>query len=452
MPQRAQWRLESLLDSSAPLCLALALVILSLTGVGNVKTASLAGLILCGAGLTRETARTDLWVLVPLMVYDLAALASSWAAYGNIVDGYGAMHGLFPVLYLLASCLDGREQRLLRSCCLLWAGAAAVAGIGRFAFQVIVQGWAIRMSGLLGNPNAMGIFLVMGWFLLMHCDEEDRRPGLLRLEPVLLMALALTLSMGSFAAMAAGIVVLLLERKQSASWRETVRFICPVLARAVLGVGTGLLTYLAAARTGVPWLCLLPLAYGGAAAAGWGSFRRWLNARPPMALLIASAGFLVAAAAVAVRPSAAATFSERLEMMASGLRYLPAEPLWGVGPLRWRLLDLNDGGKYFNTWHIHNIPLHVGVEMGWIAMAAIVLAGLRGLGRKQSPPLRAGTAAFLFHNLMDTSFFYLGIMALALTAESQPEAGGRTLGGRAVKAIFALFGLLFLYSLYFGFR
>ena len=71
------------------------------------------------------------------------------------------------------------------------------------------------------------------------------------------LALALTLSMGSFAAMAAGIVVLLLERKQSASWRETVRFICPVLARAVLGVGTGLLTYLAAARTGVPWLCLL---------------------------------------------------------------------------------------------------------------------------------------------------------------------------------------------------
>ena len=162
-------------------------------------------------------------------------------------------------------------------------------------------------------------------------------------------------------------------------------------------------------------------------------------------------GLLVAAAAVAVRPSAAATFSERLEMMASGLRYLPADPLRGVGPLRWRLLDLNDGGKYFNTWHIHNIPLHVGVEMGWIAMAAIVLAGLRGLRRKQSAPLRAGTAAFLFHNLMDTSFFYLGITALALTAGSQPESGGRTLGGRAVKAVFALFGLLFLYSLYFSF-
>ena len=248
MPQRAPWRLESLLDSSASLCLALALVILSLTGVGNVKTASLAGLILCGAGLTRGAARTDLWVLVPLTVYDLAAMASSWAAFGNIVDGYGAMHGLFPVLYLLASCLDGREQRLLRSCCLLWAGAAAAAGIGRFAFQVIVQGWAVRMSGLLGNPNAMGIFLVMSWFLLMHCDEEDRGPGLLRLEPLLLIALALTLSMGSFAAMAAGIAVLLLEKKQSASWRETVRFICPVLARAVLGMGTGLLVYLAARK------------------------------------------------------------------------------------------------------------------------------------------------------------------------------------------------------------
>ena len=454
MGQSAERKLEYLLDNYAPLCLALALTILSLTGVGDVGTASLVGLILCGVGLTRGAARADLGVLVPLVVYDLAALASSCAAYGNLVDGYGAMHALFPVLYLLAACLDDRELRLLRRCCVLWAGAAAAVGIGRFVFQAVVQGFAVRLSGPLGSPNAMGIFLAVGWFILMYGkeDRQDRTPGLLWLEPVLLTALALTLSMGSFAAMAAGVAVLLLEKKRETSWRETVRYICPILARAVLGMGTGLLVYLAAARTSVPWVCLLPLAYGGAAAACWGAYGRWLNARPRAALLIASMGVLVAAAATAVRPSAAATFSERLEMMASGLRYLPAKPLWGVGPLQWRLLDLNDGGKYFNTWHIHNIPLHIGVEMGWIAMTAIVLAGLRGLCRKKPALLRAGTAAFLLHNLMDTSFFYLGITALTLTAAGWPESGGRSLSGGAARVLFALFGVLFLYSLYFSLR
>ena len=90
--------------------------------------------------------------------------------------------------------------------------------------------------------------------------------------------------------------------------------------------------------------------------------------------------------------------------------------------------------------------------MGWIAMIMVIFTGMRALFKKKAPWLRAGTAAFLFHNMLDTSFFYLGITALALTAGSQPEAGGRTLGGRAVKTVFALFGLLFLYSLYFSFQ
>ena len=455
MARNAEERVERLLDASVPLCLALALVILSLTGVGNVRVASLAGLFLCGAGLTRDAARADWKLLLPLLVYDAAAMASAYGAYGNLVDGYGVLHALFPVLYLLTACLDARERRLLRDCCVLWAGAAAAAGIGRFVFQA-VQGGAGRLSSPLGNPNAMGIFLVVSWFVLLHCGEEEaeqsRAARLEWLEPLLLIALALTLSMGSFAAMAAGIAVLLLEKKRGASWRETFRYACRLLARASLGMGTGLLLYLAAARTGVPWLCLPLLAYGAAEAVCWRTFRRFLEAYPRTAAWLAAMGVLVAAAAVAVRPSAAATFAERLEMMASGLRYLTADPLLGVGPFQWRLLDLNDGGKYFNTWHIHNVPLHIGVEMGWLAMAMAVLAGLRALCRKKPPLLRAGTAAFLFHNLIDTSFFYLGITALAVTAAGGPESDGKPLGGGAVKLLFAVFACLFAYSLYYSLR
>lgn len=436
--------LDRLLGHYTAVCMVLALLILSLVGVGDLAVVSLAGLLLCLAGLTQRSARADLWILIPFLVYDLMCLASARAAYGEMTGGYGVTHGIFPVLSLLAACLEPGEQRLLKRLCALWTGGAAAAGMGIYAFQAVTRGRVGRMSGLLGNPNAMGIFLVLGWFATAGLEKEDRaRPFL---EPLLLMAAAMTLSMGSFVSMAAGILVLLAEKKRTASWRETRAYACRILAKASLGMGTGLLIYLSAARTRAPWTCLFLLAYGAAVMACWRDFERYLMVRPGMAALISALGVLVAAAAVLMRPSAAATFAERLEMMKSGLGYLTVNPLLGVGPFQWRLLDLNDGGKYFNTWHIHNVVLHVGVEMGWIAMAALVLIGFRALCRKKPPQERALTAAFLLHNLVDTSFFYLGITALALTAAGEP--GDRKLRGGAVKLLFALYAGLFAYGLY----
>ncbi len=431
--------LDSLLDHYAAVCIALALFILSLVGVGDMVTVSLLGLLLCMVGLTRRSARVDLWILVPLLVYDLFCLVSSYAAYGNIADGYGVTHAIFPLLCLLTACLDQGERRLLGRLCVLWVSVAAGAGIAGFVFQAVTQGRVGRMGGLLGNPNAMGIFLVLGWAIALDSGSF--------LEPLLLIGAAMTLSMGSFVAMAAGILVLLADKKRTASWGETVRYGCQLLAKASLGVGTGLLLYLSAARTRVPWVCLLLAAYAGAVLVLWKDLGRFLEAKPRMAALIAALGVLVALAAVLIRPSAVATFAERLEMMASGLHYLTADPLVGVGPFQWRLLDLHDGGKYFNTWHIHNVPLHVGVETGWIAMAALCLAGLRALDRRN--PLRAMTAAFLVHNLLDTSFFYLGVTALVLTAAGCAQEEGHTLGGGGTKVLFALLAGLFAYGLYY---
>lgn len=448
--------LENLIDHYAALCLALALVVLSLIGVGDVRMTGLLGFFVCAAGMAQKSARTDFWILIPFILYVLAAMASSYMAYGNIVDGYGAMHALFPVIYLLLSCLDGEGMYLLKRCCVFWAGGAAAAGILEFAVQAVTQGRVVRMAGLLGNANAMGIFLVLGWFVLMHCAEEGREQNrstrFLHLEPILLIALALTLSMGSFLAMAAGIGVLFIEKKRDLSWRETFQYACRLLARAAWGMGIGLLIYLGAARTDIPWICLPLLAYGIAVAACWIDYKRFLEVHFRISFVISALGILVAAAAAVLRPSAAATFSERLEMMGSGLSYLTKSPFFGVGPLQWRLLDLNDGGKYFNTWHIHNVPIHIGVEMGWIAMAMALLIGFRVLFKKKSPALRAGAAAFLLHNLIDTSFFYLGITALTLTAMGEPEADGREMDGAVVKIVFALFAGLFACSLYHAIR
>ena len=80
-------------------------------------------------------------------------------------------------------------------------------------------------------------------------------------------------------------------------------------------------------------------------------------------------------------------------------------------------------------------------------VAALCLAGLRALDRRK--PLRAMTAAFLVHNLLDTSFFYLGVTALVLTAAGCAQEEGHTLGGGGTKVLFALLAGLFAYGLYY---
>lgn len=483
---------DCLIDHYIAACIGLALIILTQIGVGDMRTVSMLGLLLCVVGIAQPAAQVDLKIFLPLVGYDLLVMASTIAAYGNIIDGYGTFHAVFPLLYLLTACLDKKEQRVLKQLCILWAGMVAAAGIGHFLYRALWQGSARRMDGLLGNPNAMGIFLVVGWCVLQgflperetgqrgqegrkeqkEQRRQEGRKGLSRgpkdpaegyfgdqkrhcgqhfffyIEPVLLVALTLTLSMGSFIAMAAGVCVLVIGKRRDARERAA----CQLLAKAVLGVGTGMLLYLAAARSGLPLSSLLVLVYGAVLVLNWPQFMRFLEVYPQMAAGLSALGIFVAAAAVFVRPSALATFTERLEMMQNGLHYLTRSPLLGIGPYKWRYLDLADGDKYFNTWHIHNVLLHAGVEFGWIAMGMLLLVGGRAFQKKTEPWAKAGLAAFCAHNMIDTSFFYLGITSLTLLTAGDPGCGGKEVRGPALKVLFGGAALLFAYSLYQGIR
>lgn len=436
------------LERPAAGCLFLTLVILTLVGVGNVVVVGLVGLLLCAAGCLQKSAKVDLWIFLPLAAYNVISMISSQVVYGNIILSYGSTQIIWPLLYLLATTLDNREQVILRRLCTFWVGAVALHGVGQFVYLALTTG-ARRLSGLLGNPNAMGIFLVIGWFASVSAaEEENEKPRfaqLLRcLEPVMLLALSLTLSMGSFLSLAVGMAVLILRKENS--WPDRFRFACCVLAKAALAMGTGILTYLAASRTDYPWFCLVTLAYGGIVIFCWPAFERFLTDRPRIAALTSAAGVLVAGAAVAVRPSSLATFAERLAMMRNGCRYLFRNPLLGVGPYQWRLLNLNDDDKYFNTYHIHNVLIHVGVELGLIAMAALIVIVVRFWRKKSSPERQGGFAAFCFHCMMDTGFFYLGITGLTMLTLGDPRQGGRTIGTRALRLILAAFAALFIYN------
>ena len=49
----------------------------------------------------------------------------------------------------------------------------------------------------------------------------------------------------------------------------------------------------------------------------------------------------------------------------------------------------------------------------------------------------------LLHNLMDTSFFYMGITASTLYTVGEPKRGGRQFPVWASRAFFGAFGLVF---------
>ena len=443
-------RMEGLLDHYILVLLILALTALTLGGVGSPESVGAVGALLCAAGCVQRKVQADWYVVVPVTLYLVIGMASTYAAYGTIAEGYVPTHAVLLVVYLLMGCLEESDLLLLKRLAALWAGGAAASGVLQFTGRALAGG-AARLGGVLQNPNALGIFLTVGWFALLACLPEKEDHSLFakilrRAEPVILTALALTLSMGSFLAMAAGILILLLRERRDRSRRELFGLACRTLARASMGIGLGILMYFTARHTRIPWFCAVLLLYLLALAVQWETFERFLHTYRRAAAAIAGSGILVGAAAAAIRPSAIATFAERMEMIRDGLSYLSGCPLLGLGPYQWRLYNLHSGGKYFNTWHIHNFLLHIAVELGIPAALALLAVILRHCRKTGAP----AAAAFLFHGMMDTGFFYLGVTALALIAAGEPRKGGQELRNLTARLMFAALFVLFVYCVLYG--
>ena len=440
---------NALLEHYILAVMLLAVAALTVGGVGSPEAVGATGLILCAAGLTRGAAKVDLWALAALAAYLVIGDISSYVTYGYLTGGYTATQSALFVLYLLMACLDRGELLLFRRLSVLWAGCVAAHGLAQFLGKAL-DGSAGRLSGMMGNPNALGIFLVTAWFGLTAWMPGEEETGLLpnllrRLEPLILTALALTLSMGSFVALAAGMAYLAAGWLRREGRKAAFSRACRMLAKAALCVGLGVLMYFTARRTAIPWLCLVELVYLLALMALWERLDRFLREIPWAAAAMSGFGVLVAAATIAIRPSSIATFAERLEMMRNGLRYILVNPLLGVGPYQWRLLNLRDADPYFNTWHIHNIPIHIAVELGLPALAALVVIVIRAYRKKG--PNRAGFTALVCHCMIDTGFFYLGTMSLMTATVGEPEEGGAQLSGAAVKLLFLAAGAQFIYSI-----
>ena len=300
-------------------------IVLSMMGGGTIAFLSLIGIAICITCLFRREVRIDWWIFIPLAVYLIMNLISSWTTHENIMRGYGCLHLIFLTLYAASCSLKTNEANLLRCLCVLWAGIAAVVSVVAFTYQAFFVS-PTRLEFVIGSPNGLGIFLVLSWFALQSCRMTEERGKIFtiveRFEPFILVALAMTLSMGSVAALVVGLIVLFVSQGRSTSWKQSAHFMVALVGKVVLCLAIGFLMYMAAERAEAPILCVAILAYLVFMVILWKRFGEFLERSFKVALTISILGLLCIPFALFMRPSVLFTFSERLAMMANGLGYL----------------------------------------------------------------------------------------------------------------------------------
>lgn len=444
-----KFKLGELLNYRIEICLFFALIILFLNAGRKPGIDICVTVFLCAAGLTQGKVKVDLYIIIPFIVYIIFGFASSYNSHGHIADGYTATHTVFPVICLLSSYLKGRSLKTFRRLCVYFSAVMALVGIGQFLYTALAHS-AIRVGGIIGNPNPFGMFLVISYFIFIQCSEIQEKEHFLwrYIEPILLIALALTLSIGSFAVMAAGIFIIIIYRLYKTGAKETIDFALMLIAKVTMGMSLGLLLYISAARSGISWLCMPITLYITVFIYFWKEFEKYLNKHKFISVIITAFSLLAAVAVVLIRPSWAATLEERIEMIRSGFNYLKVNPLLGVGSYNWRHLNFLDSDKTFGTNHIHNAFINVGVELGIPAMLMLIIISVRFLVKQKSVFGGVATAVFIIHNLMDVVFFNVSVTAFLFAAEGELGYSGRYINGIAVKLIFAAFAAVSLYTLY----
>lgn len=430
-------------DNCAALCTLLVIVALSFTGAGNALFVCALGFVLCGALLTKRSMKLDLWIFVPLLIYIVLSGVASLRIYGTLTRGYFCVQTILLVVYLAIASMDENEARFLRRASVAWLGLAAAIGIGMFAIAAF-GGVVSRLSWPLGGANALGIFMVIGWFAIPGIKGEEAADRILRhAEPLILVSLALTLSLGSFGALVIGLVAMLLYSKRGRSWGAVLVDAAVMIVKLVIGVGTGISLYLAPSWGDLPAFNVVTVMYLIALVAFWPALEAFLRAHMRITAPLAILGPIVALVAAFIRGSAPATFLERIAMIQNGIGYLAVNPLFGVGPYQWRTLNMMDGDLYFNTWHIHNSLLHVAVELGIIAAIMLVVIAVRFFIKRREPGQRGAFIAFIVHNMFDTSFFFPVTASLLMVTAGSPRTTGTLLYGAPVKLFTGAFTLAF---------
>lgn len=437
-------------ENCVALCVALALVALSFLGITSGTFTSIIGAFLCLVILMRRSMRLDLWIFIPLLAYTVLSGYASFRAFGTLTEGYFGAQAVYLAIYLAIASVDEREALTMRRLCVSWAVVAAGIGIVMFVGSQFLGGLVLRLSWPLGNADPLGIFLVIAWFAFPGISGDDVWSRLLRRgEPLVLLALALTLTMTSFGALAIGAVAMLLFAKRGRSWGELGRYAAVTLARLVIGVGAGIALYGISLQAPGSWIVSLAFACVVAIVVLWSRIAELLEDRTWLAVVFALLGVVLVVGVLLIRANALARFSERIGMIENGIGYLGVNPLFGIGPFGW--FELNHESGLFPTARlIHSTLVSTAVELGIIAALALVVIAVRFFIKRRDPAQRGGFVAFIVQNAFDLGLFFPGVTCTLMVTVATPRSGGMSLTGAAPKVISIVLLALYIVLAAFG--
>lgn len=83
-------------DNCVAICMLLAIVALSFTGVGNAMFVCALGAMLCVAILMKRSMKLDLWIFIPLVIYIVIGAIATFVTYGTLTEGYVCVEAGLP--------------------------------------------------------------------------------------------------------------------------------------------------------------------------------------------------------------------------------------------------------------------------------------------------------------------------------------------------------------------
>lgn len=404
------------------LIIGLAFMVIALIGTKGIIF-SVVCVMLALTGITYEKVSIDWSILVPLMLMCLLGIGVTYYHTDTLTSGYTMGWIVFPLLYMLVGGLDEKEEELLKELIVYIVASIACIGI----IYYIVRHDSSRLGGLLGNPNSLGIFLAVGYMLSID------RVRVRWVQSIILVGLSLTLSMGSFISMGIALVIM-----------SVVKGSAVYLVNRLIEIGVtfwvGLLLYVSMQPWSLDWLWVITTIMAIALVVVWGRIPRvkkinWVS----WVILVGCMELCIGI--VVLRPSMLSTFIERLNMILDGCSYL-FKDVFGVGPMNWRGLDISDGGIYYGTWFIHNVYIHIGVEMGILVLMCFVWVTVWFFSRcifiKRTDIGVGNAIAFFIHSLFDIAFFRICIPVEVMLSCSNVEERRSEISGIRKNVIFML--------------
>ena len=158
--------------------LLLSLIALTIAGIGSRRMVGLIGCVLCAVAITKGPVKIDLWIIGPMVIYEIFNGLSSLRIYGDVFHGFFNTQIIFPVVYVLVAYLSDQERLWLHRLCALWAGFVSIYGIFQFT-HLALTGTISRSEAFLGNPNALGSFLIVAWFAAKESEPDGSEKGIL---------------------------------------------------------------------------------------------------------------------------------------------------------------------------------------------------------------------------------------------------------------------------------